>query len=265
MQEIALNGADGYTGVWVQSEPGVDRVQLAKDIQPLLPHGFEAKDGPSLAEDIRAELEVGLGFVNTFLLIFAGIALLVASLLILNTFSILVSQRSKELALYRALGAKRSQVRSAVLLEAVVIALIGASLGIAAGYGLAWLILALMNAFGIDLGTTQPQVTWQMVLVCYGTALVVTVVAALLPAIRASRTRPIEAMTQAAVTAPEGIGLPAWIGLGMVQLGGAAVLSGALFPVPERLWWVSCGAVVVLVGAVLSAAVLGTPILRAAG
>ncbi|MDO5083386.1 MAG: ABC transporter permease [Arachnia propionica] len=265
MQQLALNGADGYTGVWIQAEPGVDRAELADRIQQFLPHGFEAKDGPTVAEEIRSELDVGLGFINTFLLVFAGIALLVAALLILNTFSILVSQRSRELALFRALGAKRSQVRASVLLEAVVIAVIGASLGIVAGYGLAWVILAVMNVVGIDLGSAQPGITWQLVAISYGVALAVTVVAALLPAVRASRTRPVEAMARAADTAPEGIGLPAWFGLGMVQLGAAAVVCGTFFTVPHRLWWVAVGAAVVLVGAVLSAAVLGAPVLWLVG
>ena len=265
MQQLALNGAEAYTGVWIQSEPGVDRVELATRVQELLPHGFEAKDGPTLAEEVRNQLEVGLGFINTFLLIFAGIALLVASLLILNTFSIIITQRSKELALFRALGAKRSQVRSTVLMEAVVIALIGASLGIVAGYGLAWLILTVMNLIGIDLGSAQPQITWQMIAISYGIAVWITVVAALVPAIRASRTRPIEAMTEAADTAPEQIGTPVWFGLALVQLGAAAIVCGTFFTVPHRLWWVAGGAGAVLMGAVLSAAVLGTPILWLVG
>lgn len=265
MQQLALGGTDGYTGVWIQTGSGADRAAVAERIQALLPEGFEAKDGTKVVAEIRDQLDVRLGFVNTFLLVFAGIALLVASLLILNTFSILVSQRSRELALFRALGAKRSQVRAAVLLEAVVMAVIGATVGIGAGYGLAWLIRWVLDAFGIGLGSTQPQLTWQTIVISYVLAVVITVIAALLPAIRASRTRPVEAMTQAAATTVEGIGLPAWFGLGLVQLGIAGIVCGVFLDVPQRLWWVACGAVAVLVGAVLSAAALGAPILWLCG
>lgn len=261
MQQLALAGNNGYTAVWIQTEPGTDRVELAQRVQALLPHGFEAKDGPLVVEDVRDQLDVGLGFVNVFLLIFAGIGLLVAALLIFNTFSILVSQRSKELALLRALGAKRSQVRGVVMLEAAVVAVIGASLGILTGYGLAWLILAIMNLLGVGLVSVHPELTWQIVVSCYAVALLVTVVAALIPAFRASRTRPVEAMSRAINTTPEGIGTPAWTGLGLLQLGIAGIVCGVFLDVPEPLWWVAAGGVALLVGAVLATAIIGRPIL----
>ena len=93
-----------------------------------------------------------LGFVDIFLLVFAGISLLVASFLIVNTFTILVAQRSSELALYRAMGASRGQIRATVLVEALVVGAVGSVLGLFGGLGLAVAIKAIMAATGWDIG-----------------------------------------------------------------------------------------------------------------
>ncbi|OYW96860.1 MAG: hypothetical protein B7Z14_19105, partial [Bosea sp. 32-68-6] len=92
-QEIVQDGAEGFYAAWVVTEPGADPATVADAVEAGLPEGFIAETGDDLAAEIEEQLDVGLGFVNTFLLVFAGIALLVATLLILNTFSILVAQR----------------------------------------------------------------------------------------------------------------------------------------------------------------------------
>ncbi|NHB84932.1 hypothetical protein G7085_10775 [Tessaracoccus sp. HDW20] len=86
----------------MQTTQGSDAGTVATAIQEVLPDGFVAETGEKLAEAVQDQLDVGLGFVDTLLLVFAAIALLVATLLIVNTFSILVAQRSRELALLRA-------------------------------------------------------------------------------------------------------------------------------------------------------------------
>ncbi|HMS35842.1 MAG TPA: ABC transporter permease, partial [Arachnia sp.] len=127
---VAIKGQDGYTGMWLQAAPGAFPDEVADAVGKVLPNGFEATTAESLADRTAEQLDVGLGFVNILLLVFAGIALIVASLLILNTFSILIAQRARELALLRAVGATRRQVLTAVLAEALVVGLIGATVGL---------------------------------------------------------------------------------------------------------------------------------------
>ena len=98
-----------------------------------MPDGFEAKTGTETSNETTDGLRDALGFFTTFLLVFAAVSLFVGTFLILNTFSILVAQRSQEIALYRALGAGRRQVTRSVLTEAFVVGLLGATLGLVLG------------------------------------------------------------------------------------------------------------------------------------
>lgn len=259
-QELVLAGADRYTGVWVSAEAGADVEQLASTISDLVPDGVVVETGEQQVEVTQELLDVGLGFVNVFLLVFAAIALLVAGLLILNTFSILVMQRSRELALLRAVGASSSQVRRSVIAEALVVGVIGATLGIAAGYGLAWLILLGIDALGVDLGGTLPALTWQAVTAGYAVALVITALAAGVPARRASRTRPVEAMARAAGAGKQSLGAVAYVGVALVQLGIAAVVVGLAFNVAGTPWWVGLGCAAILVGTVLGIPIVAWPL-----
>ena len=142
----------------------------------------------------RARINQALSFINTFLLIFAGIALFVGSFLIVNTFSILVAQRSRELALFRALGAARRQVTRSVLFEAFVVGLVGATLGLGLGFVLALGIKALFATFGLDLSGSPLVFEWPTAMWSYAVGLVVTMVAAYLPARRAGKMPPVAAM-----------------------------------------------------------------------
>ena len=104
---------------------------------------MEARTGDEVVETNKKALDEILGFITTFLLVFAGVSLVVGIFLIINTFSILVAQRSRELALLRALGASRRQVNRSVLAEALVVGLVGSTVGLGMGYllalGLRWL------------------------------------------------------------------------------------------------------------------------------
>ena len=259
MRAVILDGADQYTAVWIATQPDADAEEVTREVREILPAGLSVISGQERADELEKQLSIGLSFVNTFLLVFAAIALVVASLLILNTFSILVAQRSRELALLRALGAKRTQVRNSVLLEASVIGFVGATIGIAAGYGLTVLIGFALNAFGIDIGSTVPTLTWEAVVTSYVLGLVVTMVAAWAPARKASATRPVEAMTSASAQT-ETMGVAVMIGFALIPLGIAGIVCGLVFDVPQPLAWAGIGCVAVLIGCVLAAAVIGRPI-----
>ena len=114
----------------------------------MLPPGVVARTGDALVEENKASLDEILGFLNTFLLVFAAVSLVVGTFLIINTFSILVAQRSRELALLRALGASRRQVNVSVLVEATFVGLVGSTLGLGVGYLLARGLQALFGIFG---------------------------------------------------------------------------------------------------------------------
>lgn len=265
IRKLAQDGQPGSYGLWIQTAPDANPAAVAQAVTDVLPDGFAAQTADELSEDIEEQINVGLGFVNIFLLAFAGIALLVAALLILNTFSILVAQRARELALFRALGATRRQVRTTVLLEALVVGVVGATLGLAVGYGLAWGILALLDGVGVDLGGITPVVTWQAAAASYGIGIIVTLIAAYLPARRASQTRPVEAMTAAAQTGPDRLGGLPLAGVVLVELGVAAIVVAVWLDVPQPLIWLGVGAAVLLIGMVIAAAVVGTPLVWALG
>lgn len=265
-QRLMLDGRDRYQGVWIQTAPGADVDAVAADVDAVLPEGFQASTGQEMAEEFEDLLAVGVGFVNNFLLIFAAIALLIATLLILNTFSILVAQRAREMALLRALGATRRQVRRSVLLEAVVVGALGATLGILLGYGLVWGLLALMNALGVGLGDAVPQLTLPAVVASYAVGILVTVIAALVPAVRASRTRPVEALTEAAAPKKDaGGGSMTITGVVLIEVSVALIVCGVWLDVPQPLAWVGSGSALLLVGMVLAAPLVGAPIIHALG
>ena len=128
-QQLFLDGQDAFNVIWVTARDGVSQEELTKQAAAVLPSGMEAVTGDDAADEAAGPLLKGIGFLTTFLLIFAGIALVVSSYIIVNTFSILVAQRSRELALLRALGASKRQVIRSVQLEAFVVGVIGSTLG----------------------------------------------------------------------------------------------------------------------------------------
>ncbi|MGO1488482.1 MAG: ABC transporter permease [Arachnia sp.] len=259
MRLLVLDSRESFTNAWIATDPEADAQRITRDVEALLPEGLSVISGAEQAEQVEEQLSIGLSFINTFLLVFAAIALVVASLLILNTFSILVVQRSRELALFRALGAKRTQVRNSVLLEAAVIGAVGATIGIAVGFGLTYLISVGLGAVGVDIGTAVPELTWQAVVASYVLALIITMIAAWAPAAKASATKPVEAMTQAAAQT-ESMGTGVYIGFALIPLGLAGIVCGLFFNVPEPIAWAGIGCVAVLIGCVLAAAVIGRPI-----
>ncbi|MDO4784072.1 MAG: FtsX-like permease family protein [Propionibacteriaceae bacterium] len=264
MQRLFLDGKDAYLSAWVVARPGVDADVLADRVQEVLPEGFEAASARAAAEAVGARINASLGFLSTFLLVFAGIAALVASFLIVNTFNVIVAQRARELALLRAIGAKQQQVRLSVLAEAGVIGTVAATAGLFGGLGLAWLIRLVFAALGFQLGSIAPVLTPAAVFASYGVGVVVTVVAALAPAGRASRTPPVAAMSGALADEGAGRDRIGWAGLAASLIGAGALLFGGFGGVAPW-WFIGVGAVVTLVGAVLAAPLLGRPVVAGLG
>src|SRR5690606_11385716 len=146
-------------------------------------------------QDIMAD---AMGFFGTFLLVFAVIGLVVACFTIFNTFQIIITQRLREMALLRAIGATRAQVLGAQLVEAAVVGLVASLVGLVTGIGVARGLQAMLVAFGIDLPEGGIVFVPRTAVVAIVVGMVVTVGAAVFPALRASRIPPIAALRDVA-------------------------------------------------------------------
>ena len=173
--------------------------ELAARLRPVLPAGVQAITGAQLATENLDDINSGfLGFLSTGLTAFAAIALLVAAFSIYNTFSILAAQRGRESALLRALGGTRRQLAVAGLAETLVIGVVGSVAGWAGGIGIAALLKGVFNGFGFALpaGGLVLRASSSVLAVAVGVA--ATVLAGVLPALRASRVPPLAALRELA-------------------------------------------------------------------
>ena len=189
-----VTGHDGYDDISVAAAGGTTPEQLKAAIAGELGREFAVRTGKEQAEKQAQDLSDALGFIRTALLVFAGVALLVGSFLIFNTFSVTVAQRTKEFALLRTLGASRGQVLRSVLAETFVIGVLASLLGIAAGLALAPALAALLASFGLDLGSTSTVLEPRTVIAGLIVGVVATVVSGFVPARRATRIEPVAAM-----------------------------------------------------------------------
>jgi len=216
-----------FSEIRVRAEDGVGQAELRDRVQAAVGSRYTVRTGEQVAADEAAGLAEFLGVIRSVLLGFAGVALLVGCFLILNTFSILVAQRIGELALFRALGASRGQLIRSVLLEAVLIGVIASTLGLFAGVGVGALLQRLFEAqAGSALPGSGASLPLVAVLASYTVGLVVTVLAAVVPALRASRIAPVAAMRQS--SAPERPLTVLTLAGGALALGGATAVGTAL-------------------------------------
>ena len=185
-------------GIAVAADPGVAQAAVVERIADVLSDDVEVLSGEALTAESRDDLQESLSFFNVFLMTFAFIALFVGSFIIYNTFSILVAQRGKEMALLRALGAGRRQVLTSVLLEALAVGLAASLGGIVVGVGVAGGLKALLAGMGIDIPAGGLVVTGSTVTTSLIAGVVVCVVSAVFPARKASLTPPVAAMRETA-------------------------------------------------------------------
>jgi putative ABC transport system permease protein len=185
--------------------------------------------------------------------------------LIINTFSILVAQRSRELALLRAMGASRKQVNRTVLLEAIVVGLVGATAGLGLGYLLALGLRWLFGQFGLDLSRAAFPMTWPAVIWSYVIGVGVTAFAATFPARRASRIPPIAALRDDVALPESTVRLRVIIGTVMVLLGAGSMTAGLAGSGNWGLIGLGGGVLLVLVGVSLMSAFIGQPVLHLFG
>ncbi len=265
MQKQFFDGKDVYSTVSLNTADGVSQTELAEAAQKVLPDEVIARPGDEMVETNQDAIGEVLGFLNNFLLVFAAVSLVVGTFLIINTFSILVAQRSRELALLRALGASRKQVNRSVLLESVAVGLIGSTLGAGLGFLVALLLSAVAGAFGLDLGDPDFRLLPSTLVASYAVGILVTVVAAYLPARRASRLMPVQALRDDVAMPESSLRIRVIAGTGLVLLGSVGMVAGLTGMVDQELWFIGLGMLAILVGVSALAPMLGVPVIRVFG
>jgi putative ABC transport system permease protein len=218
-----------FDQISVAAEDGVSPEQLRDRIARVMPRQVQVETGEEAAKRQSSDIAESLSFLRIALLVFAGVSLFVGAFQIFNTFSITVAQRTREFGLLRTLGASQRQILATVGIEALVLGLLGAAVGLAGGVGFAFGINELFKAVGIDLPNTGTVVALRTVIVSLLVGVVVTIIAALAPALRATRVTPMAALREAELedTKPRGrVVTTVALGVGFV---GLALMLGGLF------------------------------------
>jgi len=265
MQDTFFDGKEVYTAISLNAAEGVSQADLAAAAQEVLPEGVQARTGDAVVAENQASIDEIMGFLNTFLLVFAAVSLVVGTFLIINTFSILVAQRSRELALLRALGASRHQVNRSVLLEALGVGIIGSTLGLVGGYLLALGLRAFFGIIGLDLAGAEFPVEPSTLIASYAVGIIVTVFAAYLPARRASRIAPVQALRDHVAMPESSLRVRLLVGSTLVVGGAVAMVAGLADEGSQSLIALGLGMLGVLVGVALLSPLIAKPVIRAFG
>jgi len=248
----AIYAPDGQVPtISVYAAPGVAESDLVASLAPVLATagaaGTEAVTGETMRSEALTDIEGMLGFVEMFMLVFAGISLFVGAFIISNTFSMSVRQRTREFALLRAMGASPGQVFASILIQAGVVGLFGSALGIGGGLGLVSLLRVGFEKMGMDLSGSIPLSTTTVITsLLLGT--VVSIVAASLPARRAALTAPVEAMRDDDASGEKSLRRRTIIGSALVAAGAAALVAALVRPESNGSALVGFGAGALVIG-----------------
>ncbi|WP_420160801.1 ABC transporter permease [Nocardiopsis sp. CNT-189] len=264
-----VTGRDGYAGIYLDAAPGTAPEELRDRAAAALGDGGnEVLTGRQWAEMKAQGSGIDPALLATGLLLLSLVALLVAGLVIQNTFGVLIAQRTRELALLRCVGASRGQVFGRVLAESAAVgaaaSALGAVLGVAAGYG----AIPVFHAFGNDIPYSMVTVAPLSLVLGFGAGLLVTVAAAVPPAHAATRVPPIAALNGTEERASGPIG-PVRVAAGAaacalgtaVAAAGAVVIGGG----PPALTLVVCGGMLFFLGVVALGPALIGPAVRLVG
>jgi putative ABC transport system permease protein len=255
--------------VAVAASAGTTDAELLQNIRAVLPEGTQARTATEQASEDASETNEFIGFLQKFLLAFAGIALFVGSFVIANSLSITIAQRAREFATVRTLGASRRQVLASVVIEALVVGIASSLVGLFLGLGLAKGLFSLFDAVGFTLPNSGLLFETRTIVVSLLVGIVVTLLASLRPAIRATRVPPIAAVREGATVPPPRFARFRAAGaLVTVALGFAALLYGLFasgLGTTQVLLWMGVGALLIFIGVALFASRLVRPLSAALG
>lgn len=245
----------------VTADAGVDQAEVAAAVQAVVGSDVEVVTGATLIAENQAALAKDIAGMGTIFLIFGVVAVFVAAFIINNTFAITVAQRTREMAMLRALGASGRQIRRSVLVEAIAVGSVASALGLVAGIGVAAGLRGLMSVFGFDMPDGPTVISANALLVSLAVGVLVTVLSAWLPARRAARIAPIAALRDVSVDRSAGSARRAVVGTTVTAVGVAALLAG----LSGEIVLVGIGALTTFVGVSVLGPVLARPIARAFG
>ncbi|RSS62835.1 ABC transporter permease [Streptomyces sp. WAC06614] len=264
-QTQLLGGPGLFTHVNVTAQDGVSDEQLKTAVAAALgADAYTLQTAKESADAGRKDVGSFLDVMKYVMLGFAAVAFLVGIFLIFNTFSMLVAQRTREIGLLRAIGSDRGQINRSVLTEALLLGVFGSLLGIGAGIGLAVGLMKLMGRMGMNLSLDDLTVLWTTPVVGLVLGVVVTVVAAYVPARRAGKVSPMAALRDAGTPGDRKAGaVRAVLGLLLTGAGGAALfLTAQAEKAGPGSLWLGLGVVLTLIGFVVIGPVLAGGVVR---
>jgi putative ABC transport system permease protein len=254
-----------FDWIAVAAQPGVSQNALVDHLRAAgLPTDTEVISGAQFTKESQDTFRKAFATFKTFLLVFALVALFVGSFIIYNTFSIIVAQRTREVAMLRAIGASRRQVLGSVVAESAIVGLLASAVGIGVGIVLALLLKAAFSAGG-GLPPGSPVITVRTVVVSLVIGVLVTVVSAVFPARRAARVAPVAAMRDVAIDTSGQSRIRVAAGVLLALIGALVLFKGLFTKVDSPLPLVGGGIFFVFVGVAVLGPILASPMSRIIG
>ena len=253
----------------IASKTGTSQEELLQQVEEILPPDTEVRTGQQVAEADAEGTNEFITFLQSFLLAFGGIALFVGSFVIANSLSITIAQRTRELATLRTLGASRRQVLASIIVESLVVGIVASVIGLFLGLLLAKGLFWLFDAVGFTLPNTGLVFEARTIVVALLAGILVTFLASLRPALRATRVPPIAAVREGATLPPGRFARFRWIGAVLMTVAGFAALLYGLFKsgldTTQVLIWMGLGTLLVFLGVALFSSRLVRPLAHVLG
>jgi putative ABC transport system permease protein len=262
-----LFGMEGqYSEITVKIDKGASLEEVQASVATVAGDSNEVVTGEQQTQEAQNEVSDALGFINTALLSFAGISIFVGGFIIQNTFRIIVSQRSKELALYRAIGATRKQVIRLVMYEALLVGILASAIGILVGVGVANGIRGAGNAAGLGLPGGDLTLLPRTIIAGMSVGVIITLLSALVPAIRASRVSPVEALSDnESSTARKSLKKRGIMNAIIASIGAGSLMYGLFGDASSPIYYVGSGVAVMFMGISGVAPLLSSPLANVIG
>jgi len=249
-----------FSDIVALARPGTSQQEVTSRLQQLVPADTEAVTGDAYVKEQQQSSRDSFSFFTAFLLTFAFIALFVGSFYIYNTFSIVVAQRTKEMALLRAVGATTRQVLGSVLIEAFVVGVLASAVGLVMGVLMSTVLRAMLTAVGFDIPATGIVVLPGSMVTAFVVGMVITMVAAFFPARRASKVPPMAALRDVAVDRSSTSRIRIIAGGIVTALGAGLLLLGLSGNAPNAVAAVGAGAAITFIGIAVLGPVIARPV-----